>query len=247
MLSINKIKLIQSLTKKKYRQKYNLFVVEGIKNIKEFTFSRFLIKNIYSVEPISFLNENQYEIISYEELKKISFLTTPHNALALIELPQPEIIEITGIQLVLDDIQDPGNLGTIIRLADWFGIKQVICSMETADVYNPKATQATMGSLSRVNVVYTDLAEFLTKSKIPAYATDMDGENLYTTQLPDTAFIVMGNEGNGISENIRYACSHTLTIPRFGEEQKTESLNVAMSTGIVLSEFFSRKEKSKQG
>ncbi|MDR2123152.1 MAG: RNA methyltransferase [Flavobacteriaceae bacterium] len=246
MVSVNKIKLIQSLIKKKYRQKYNLFVVEGIKNIKEFTFSRFSIKNIYSTEPISFLKEGQYEIISYEELKKISFLKTPHDALALIEIPEPRVDEISEIQLVLDDIQDPGNLGTIIRLADWFGIDQIICSKETVDVYNPKVIQAAMGSLSRVNVVYTDLTEFLSHTEIPVYATDMNGENIYTASLPEKAFIIMGNEGNGISADIRSVCTHILTIPRFGKEQKTESLNVAMSTGIILSEFFSQKEKLKK-
>jgi TrmH family RNA methyltransferase len=245
MLSLNKIKLIQSLIKKKYRQKYNLFVVEGIKNIKEFTFSDFYIKNIYSTEPIPFLNENKYEIISQEELKKISFLTTPHNALALIEIPSSEIQEISGIQLVLDEIQDPGNLGTIIRLADWFGIEQVTCSKGTVDIYNPKAVQATMGSLSRVNVAYTDLMPFLSNAQIPVYATDMKGENIYATPLADQALIVLGNEGNGISESIKSACTHSLTIPRFGKEQKTESLNVAMSAGIILGEFFSQKEKLK--
>ncbi len=243
MLSANKIKLIQSLSKKKYRQKYNLFVVEGIKNIKEFVFSHFLAKNIYSTEPIPFLKENLYQLISHEELKKISFLKTPHNALALFEIPPTIFKEIKGIQLVLNEIQDPGNLGTIIRLADWFGIEQIICSKETADIYNPKVIQSTMGSLARVNVVYTDLNDFLANSTIPVLVTDMDGDNIYTTQLPEEVFLVMGNEGNGVSETIKKLCSQTITIPRFGNDQQTESLNVAMSTGIILSEFFSQKTR----
>jgi RNA methyltransferase, TrmH family len=245
MLSASKIKLIQSLSKKKYRQKYNLFVVEGIKSIKEFSFSKFSIKSIYSTIPISFLNEKQYQIISFEELKKISFLTTPHNALALLEIPSNNINSCSGIQLILDEIQDPGNLGTIIRLADWYGINQIICSKGTADAYNPKAVQSAMGSLSRVNIIYTDIYGVLANSKIPVLGTDMKGKNLYTTELPENFYLVMGNEGNGVSKEIKSLCTHTLTIPRFGLEQKTESLNVAMSTGIILSEFYSRMEKLK--
>lgn len=243
MLSSSKVKLIQSLNKKKYRQKYNLFVVEGIKNIKEFVFSNFLISNIYTTEPIPFLQENQYQIISHEELKKISFLKTPHNALALVELPDSLPFSIQGIQIALDSIQDPGNLGTIIRLADWYGIEQIFCSETSVDVYNPKVVQATMGSLARVQVNYTDLKKLLTTSPIPVCTTDMDGENIYTTCLPQEAFLVMGNEGNGISEDIKSISNFKFTIPRFGKKQKTESLNVAISTGIILSEFFSQKEK----
>lgn len=243
MLSSSKVKLIQSLNKKKYRQKYNLFVVEGIKNIKEFVFSNFLISNIYTTEPISFMQEHQYQIISYEELKKISFLKTPHNALALVELPDTLPYSIQGIQIALDSIQDPGNLGTIIRLADWYGIEQIFCSETSVDVYNPKVVQATMGSLARVQVNYTDLKKLLTTSPIPVCTTDMDGENIYTSCLPQEAFLVMGNEGNGISEDIKSISNLKFTIPRFGKKQKTESLNVAISTGIILSEFFSQKEK----
>ncbi len=246
MLSANKIKLIQSLDKKKYRQKYNLFVVEGIKNIKEFIFSHFSVKNIYSTEPISFLKDNLYQLISYEELKKISFLKTPHNAVALFEIPQSVPKETQGIQLVLDEIQDPGNLGTLIRLADWFGIEQIICSKETVDIYNPKVVQSAMGSLARISVIYTDLNEFLADSTIPVLVTDMDGESIYSSKLPEEAFLVMGNEGNGVSESIKSLCSQTISIPRFGNEQKAESLNVAMATGIILGEFFSQKMRKSQ-
>lgn len=245
MLSSSKVKLIQSLNKKKYRQKYNLFVVEGIKNIKEFVFSSFLIQNIYSTENIPFLEKHQYETISQEELKKISFLKNPHNALALVELPQAAPTAIRGIQIALDSVQDPGNMGTIIRLADWYGIEQIFCSETTVDVYNPKVVQATMGSLARVSVIYTDLKKFLSVSPLPIYTTDMEGDNIYSSLLPKEAFIVMGNEGNGICNEIKSISNHKLTIPRFGKEQKTESLNVAVSTGIILSEFFSQKEKNK--
>ncbi|MGM5632043.1 RNA methyltransferase [Apibacter raozihei] len=245
MLSTNKIKLIQSLSKKKYRQKYNLFVVEGIKNIKEFVFSDFILKNIYSTEPISFLNESQYELISQDELKKISFLTTPHNALALFEIPIFNLNKIVGMQLALDEVQDPGNMGTIIRLADWFGIEQIVCSPGTVDIFNPKVVQASMGSLARVNIVYMDLVNFITSNEdLRIYATDMNGDNLYETSFASDAVLVMGNEGNGISDQVKQLCTNVITIPRFGNIQKTESLNVAMSAGIIIGEFFSQINKN---
>ncbi|WP_128332060.1 RNA methyltransferase [Apibacter sp. HY039] len=245
MLSTNKIKLIQSLSKKKYRQKYNLFVVEGIKNIKEFVFSDFILKNIYSTEPISFLNESQYELISQDELKKISFLTTPHNALALFEIPIFNLNKIVGMQLALDEVQDPGNMGTIIRLADWFGIEQIVCSPGTVDIFNPKVVQASMGSLTRVNIVYMDLVNFITSNEdLRIYATDMNGDNLYETSFASDAVLVMGNEGNGISDQVKQLCTNVITIPRFGNIQKTESLNVAMSAGIIIGEFFSQINKN---
>lgn len=247
MLSANRIKLIQSLANKKYRQKYNLFIVEGIKNIKEFIYSDFTLSKIYTIEPIEILSEDKYEIISKKELNKISFLKNPSNALAIVEIPKPELKKIEGKQLVLESIQDPGNMGTLIRLADWFGMEQIICSEDTVDIFNPKVVQASMGSLARVNVVYTNLEIFFRDNQhLPIYATDMDGESIYQVELEQEAFLIMGNEGNGISDSIKNICSKTISIPRFGEKKKTESLNVAMSAGIILGEFFSQKEKNER-
>ena len=139
--------------------------------------------------------------------------------------------------LALDDIRDPGNLGTILRLCDWFGIKQIICSKETVDIYNPKVVQATMGSIARVNVNYVDLKTFIAEANVPVFGTFMDGENIYQSNLPQSGIIIMGNEANGISSEIEKIVTSRLTIPRFGELQKTESLNVATATAIILSEF----------
>ncbi|MDR3272186.1 MAG: RNA methyltransferase [Flavobacteriaceae bacterium] len=246
MLSSNKIKVIKSLDKKKFRQKYNLFAVEGTKNIKEFVFSGYFYKNIFAVEPLTFLKERDYELISYAELKKISFLKNPNNALALFEIPSAKILPVNGIQLVLDDIQDPGNLGTIIRLADWFGIEQILCSEGTADVYNPKVVQATMGSLSRINIFYVNLPVFLQKMTLPVFAADMEGENLFKAEIPQELLLVMGNEGNGISEEVKKLSHKVLSIPRFGKKQKTESLNVAVSAAVILGEIFSKKLKNEK-
>jgi TrmH family RNA methyltransferase len=146
-------------------------------------------------------------------------------------------ISRSGIILVLDDVRDPGNLGTILRLCDWFGISDLVCSVGTVDIYNPKVIQATMGSIARVNTNYVDLADFLSQTSLPVIGTFMDGANIYMQHLPQEGIIIMGNEANGISENIEKLVSHRLAIPRFGELQQTESLNVATATAIVLSEF----------
>jgi TrmH family RNA methyltransferase len=139
--------------------------------------------------------------------------------------------------LALDNIQDPGNLGTIIRLCDWFGVYKIVCSLDTVDCYNPKVVQATMGSLNRVELVYTDLTDYLQKTKKPIYAAIMDGENVYQSALPKNAVLLMGNEANGISKENLKLVSHKIAIPRFGDFQQTESLNVATATAILLSEF----------
>ncbi|MGQ3086450.1 RNA methyltransferase, partial [Flavobacterium sp.] len=180
---------------------------------------------------------NKIEIITDAELKKISALTTPNTCLALFSIPEEKPIARTGLIVALDDIRDPGNLGTIIRLCDWFGIAHLVCSENCVDAYNPKVVQATMGSLSRVNVVYTNLADHLSKTKLPVFGTFMDGENIYAGTLPKDGIIVMGNEANGISEAIEQLVTNKIAIPRFGNLQLTESLNVATAAAITLSEF----------
>ena len=152
-------------------------------------------------------------------------------------IPEEKPVVESGLILALDDIRDPGNLGTILRLSDWFGISHVVCSNETVDIYNPKVVQATMGSITRVNVIYTDLEAFLDQTELPVFGTFMDGANIYEQKLPENGIIVMGNEANGISASIEKLATERLSIPRFGNLQLTESLNVATATAIILSEF----------
>lgn len=242
MLTAHTIKTIQSLDKKKYRQKYNLFLVEGNKIIKELPDSNYQIENLYSTDPgnLNFKTQEIQKILP-NDLKKISFLQHPKDSVAVCKIPDNKYLEDTSIQLILDGLQDPGNLGTIIRLADWFGIDQIICSNDTVDLYNPKVIQATMGSFLRVNVFYTDLDNYLKEYKHPIFGTDMNGENIYETKFPDKFSLVFGNEGNGIRPSTEDLITKMITIPRFGKSQSTESLNVSMSAGIILGDIFSKK------
>jgi len=237
-LSKNDIKLISSLQQKKYRQKYKLFVAEGVKVIKELLASSFVLKQLYLVDDL-FLNvpENKRMLITEKELKKISQLKTPNKVIGLFEIPEPQAILTEGLILALDDINDPGNLGTMIRLCDWFGIDQIICSKDTVDCFNQKVVQATMGSLSRVRIAYVDLFAYLEQAEVPIFIADMEGENIYKTNLPKSGILVMGNEANGISPAISKLNTTCISIPRFGKVQQTESLNVATATAIILSEF----------
>ena len=245
MLTAHKIKIIQSLDKKKFRQKYNLFLVEGNKTISELTNSNYKIQEIFSVnDNVETIDRNLVTPISEAELKKISFLQHPKDAVALVELPENEEEIESDINLVLDGIQDPGNFGTIIRLADWFGISRIICSDDTVDLYNPKVIQATMGSFTRVNIVYKNINEFLKDSNHENIGTDMIGESIYQYHFPTKMNLILGNEGNGIRPETEDLLSQKITIPRFGKSQSTESLNVSMATGIILGEIFSRDENS---
>lgn len=235
MLSKNEVKRITRLGQKKYRKQEQLFVAEGIKVINEFIKAGIALEGLYTIDPSFF--ENEARILTKTELKKISFLTTPQKGLGLFKIPLPRQVSIHGLTLVLDDVRDPGNLGTIIRLCDWFGISDLVCSMQTVDCYNPKVVQATMGSLARVNIVYTDIIAFIQEQDRIAYGTFMDGENIYASELSNNAILVMGNEANGISNEVSTLINDRVAIPRFGESQKTESLNVATATAIFLSEF----------
>ena len=242
MLTAHKIKILQSLDKKKFRQKYNLFLVEGNKTIKEIPTSSYRINEIYSVNAAELSVGNHVPVeISPADLKKISFLQHPKDSVAVCELREELREKENGVQLILDGIQDPGNLGTIIRLADWFGISQIICSEDTADFYNPKVIQASMGSFLRVNIVYQNLEDYLSNNEQPIIGTDMDGKSFYDYQFPEQFNLVLGNEGNGIRPEIESLLSDKITIPRFGKSRSTESLNVAMSAGIILGQIFSKK------
>jgi TrmH family RNA methyltransferase len=238
MLSKNQIKLISSLHQKKHRFANQLFIAEGVKVIQELVKSNFELDHLYTTkDDFSEVTTHKKSLISENELNKISALTTPNSCLAVFKIPLESKIIESGLVLALDSIRDPGNMGTILRICDWFGIQQLICSKETVDIYNPKVVQATMGSIARVNVNYIDLNDFITKTSLPVFGTFMDGENIYQTALPEEGIIVMGNEANGISESIEKLVTKRLTIPRFGDIQMTESLNVATATSIILSEF----------
>ena len=217
-------------------------MVEGNKTIKEIPSSGYRIKEIFSVNSDSLSVESSLITkISPSELKKISFLQHPKDSVAVCELKEERVVENNLAQLVLDGIQDPGNLGTIIRLADWFGIPQIICSEDTVDLYNPKVIQASMGSFLRVNLVYQNLENFLQESDAAIIGTDMDGVSFYDYPFPTQFNLVLGNEGNGIRPEIEKLLTDKITIPRFGKSQATESLNVSMAAGIILGQIFSKK------
>ncbi|SDB66352.1 RNA methyltransferase, TrmH family [Flavobacteriaceae bacterium MAR_2010_188] len=234
MLTNNQLKLISSLASKKFRNQHQLFIVEGEKGIREFLNSKF---ELYSLFATSDLYKVDYTEVTENELKKISQLTTPNTALALFKLPKQNVTKTKGLVVALDAIRDPGNLGTIIRLCDWFGVEHLICSADTVDCYNPKVVQSTMGSLARIHVVYLDLFEFLENSKSPVYATMLEGHSIYKTQLPEDAILLMGNEAKGISEKMLGLVEKSITIPRFNKVSNVESLNVATATAICLNEF----------
>lgn len=237
MLSKNQIKLIKSLNQKKFRVQHGLFTVEGVKGITEFVNSSFEVEHIYTTKPIFDIQESDFSIIQNTDLKKISQLKTPNTAVGIFKIPKERTIDNSKLILALDDIRDPGNLGTIIRLCDWFGINDIVCSTSTVDCFNTKVVQATMGSLTRVNVSYVELDTYLSQNGNVIFGTFMNGENIYESNLPKKGILVMGNEANGISDKIESLVSRRLTIPRFGLLKATESLNVATATSICLSEF----------
>ena len=236
MLTKSQIKLITSLKQKKYRQQEGLFVAEGLKTIKELLNSYLKLYHVFTTASFE-MDDLEETIITVKELKKISFLTTPNTALAVFRIPDATQIKTNHLMIALDDVRDPGNLGTIIRLCDWFGVVDLVCSTATVDCYNPKVVQATMGSITRVNVSYLNLESFLAESNTEVYGAFMDGENVYKSELPSKGVLVLGNEANGISAAIEALVTKRISIPRFGQLQATESLNVATATAILLSEF----------
>lgn len=244
MLSKNKVKYIQSLSIKKYRDRNQVFVAEGEKLIGELL--PFFRPEIMIVDPnnsqLKASNNNvEYIEASLKEIQKISNLSTARPAIAVFQkksvtLDYDEINQ--SLSLVLDGIQDPGNLGTILRIADWFGLKNVICSDDTVDVYNPKVVQATMGALARVNVHYLSLNDFFNKVEVPVYGTFLEGDNIYTSPLSETGVIVMGNEGNGIRPDVSSFITKKLLIPSYpADAQNVESLNVSVATSVICAEF----------
>jgi len=236
LISKSQIKLIRSLQQKKYRSKLKLFVAEGPKVINELLTAKFKLHSLYATVGNLFTGVNS-EIISDEEISKISFLKNANNSVAVFTIPEQKKPKKEGITLLLDSVRDPGNLGTIIRLSDWFNVSNIICSSDSVDCFNPKVIQATMGSISRVSISYCDLTEYLSLNDLPVYAGTMDGKNIYKEKLPENAIVIVGNEANGISDNLLNLTTHKIGIPRFGNNHQTESLNVAVATAILFSEF----------
>ena len=237
MLSKNQVKLIQKLHQKKYRNELNLFIVEGKKSINEFLQAGYTPQLLIATEAFkASVPQHLITPVSKDELRKVSTLQNPDEGLAVFEQPKHKGILQEGVIVALDNVQDPGNLGTIIRLCDWFGVETLLCNTQTVDCYNPKVVQASMGSLTRVAVHYLDLAAFLTTTALPVYTMDLEGENLYTAAFPKDCILILGNEANGISAEVRALSNEVITIPRFSKHQRTESLNVAMAGAIILSE-----------
>ena len=249
MVSKSQLKLITSLQQKKYRDKTGLFVAEGPKLITEFIKEGLRLETFFTTEfedQISHLGSdflNKYHQVSSNELQKMSFLKTANTSLAVFHIPKTKEQERKGLVVALDAIRDPGNLGTIIRLCDWFDVSQLICSEDTTDCFNPKVVQATMGSLARIDIRYVNLSTHLRNTSLPIYGGVMDGSSVYQSSLPAEAIIILGNEANGISEAIQKQINHPITIPQFGLKKDTESLNVATATAVLLSEFKRSTEK----
>lgn len=235
------IQFIRSLADKRVRDAEHLFIAEGAKLVEEIRDSKFRIRRIYTTR--ADMQGKDVERIDMRDMERISQLKSATDTLAVVEQPRHRLdIDPKALILALDGVQNPGNLGTIIRLADWFGIKDVVCSKECADCYNPKVVQATMGAILRVRVHYVDdLAHLLLSARsqgMPIYGTLLTGKNIYTTEVENRGIVVMGNEGRGVSEECQATLTHHLLIPPYPANQPTsESLNVAMATGIILSEF----------
>ena len=239
MIAKNQIKYIRGLSLKKNRIKEQCFVVEGEKCLAELLNSSFEIVELFALK--DWIDENKsvfdkIQAISFKELKRISNLKSPNKVLAVVRMRKQVILQQeAAVILVLDDINDPGNLGTIIRICDWFGVKQIVCSENTVDIYNPKVVQATMGSLFRVNVLYVNLVKYLVTVNTPIYGSYMKGENIKNTNSERNSHLVMGNEANGISPEVSKFITDKVAIKNIGGT--TESLNVAVATSILLHEF----------
>ena len=245
MISKNQLKLVRLLEQKKYRRREGLFVAEGTKVVGDLL-ERFKPQAVFATPDWQAPEGITPQTVTPDELQRLSFQQHPQQVLALFPMPEPVATPtVEGLTLALDGIQDPGNLGTIIRIADWFGISTLICSPDTADAWNPKVVQATMGSIARVNIYYNDLPALLDSlpSDFPVYGTFLDGDDIYTQPLPASALIIMGNEGNGISDAVRQRVGHRLLIPDFHQGATADSLNVAIATAITCSEFRRRTKK----
>jgi TrmH family RNA methyltransferase len=237
MVTKSELKYIQSLSDKKVRLETGCFIAEGVKLVGEMIAAGYPLKAVYALDswesPDPSIEVNRIEAF---ELEKMSLLQTPNQVLAVAVMPQnKEVLNLAGpLTIVLDGIQDPGNMGTIIRSADWFGITQIVASEDTVDVYNPKVIGATMGSFMRVTVVYKNLEEWIPTVKLPVYGALLEGENVFTTKTPNGGLLVIGSEGKGIRENIIDFITHPVTIPKIGD---AESLNAGVAAGIIVAQL----------
>lgn len=237
MVSKSELKYIQSLSDKKVRLETGCFIAEGVKLVNEMIAAGWPLKAIYALDswesPDTSIEVNRVEAF---ELEKMSLLQTPNQVVAVAKMPnKTDAINLTGkLTIVLDGIQDPGNLGTIIRIADWFGVQQIVASEDTVDVYNPKVIQATMGSFMRVSVAYKNVADWLPTVKLPVYGALLEGENVFTTIVAKGAVLVIGSEAKGIRENCIDFITHSVTIPKIGA---AESLNAGVATGIIVAQL----------
>ncbi|MBR0264028.1 MAG: RNA methyltransferase [Prevotella sp.] len=246
MISKNQLKYIRQLEQKKYRRRENRFVAEGTKVVGDLL-QRYRPEAVFATSEWQAPAGVTPQLVTDDELRRISFLQHPQQVLALFPIPSSFTFHFSlftnNLSLVLDGVQDPGNLGTIIRIADWFGISTIVCSEDTVDAWNPKVVQATMGSIARVNILYTDLPAFLDSlpADFPVYGTFLDGDNIYTQELTPEGLIIMGNEGNGITDAVRAKVNRRLLIPDFHQGETADSLNVAIATAITCSEFRRRQ------
>ena len=239
MISKNQLKLIRQLGQKKYRKQYNQYLVQGEKNVLELLNSPLKAVDIFATQAFINTHQNQFPHVDFtpaeeESLTKVSTLVSNNAAIAVVDMPKADLPNNTGLILALDGVSDPGNLGTIIRVADWYGIQHIVTSTDSADAYNPKTISATMGSFVRVSVSQVELPEYLQTLNMPIYGAFLDGQSVHTTDLSAKGVLLMGSESHGIREQCAKLVSEKITIPAFGE---AESLNVAMATGIILDNF----------
>lgn len=250
-LSKNKISQYSNLGQSKMRSKYGLFAVEGWKSVADsmpyFELEALIlvggkeVSSIYKELSTFDIDQKTYEV-DVQEMKKLSSFTTPSDIIAVFRLPKEDLcsqnIDKSKLYLMLDGVRDPGNMGTILRTAHWFGINKIFASKDCVDIYNPKTVQSAMGSLGRVKVIYCDLKDILDENpEMPVYGTFLEGDNIYESNLTQNGFVIMGNEGKGVSEEIRNKVDHKLLIPPYDRSNHSESLNVGIATGVILALF----------
>lgn len=240
MVTKSKLKLIKSLSRKKHREEHQLFIVEGYKSIRELVESDLIVKDILITSGNHQLDDLDPVVISAKDMDAISNLKTAPGYLAVFKMKEKKSLPQTGKIIALDDIKDPGNLGTIIRLADWFGVEHIICSEETVDVYNSKCVQASMASLARVQIHYLDLVSYIQRTNLGVYPTAMNGVSIYENALPQEGIVILGNESQGVRKELLNTGT-AISIPQYGNQQDTESLNVAMATSVIISEWMRPK------